>query len=220
MNITEIRVKLVSSNKERLRAFCCVTLDGDFVVRDLKVIEGTNGPFVAMPSRKLADRCPQCGYKNHLRARHCNDCGARLQENRPPRDSEGRVKLHADVAHPINAACRERLQAAVIDAYRGEMEQANQPGYEPHPHSDDGEWDTSEYHDLVAELRRSAAGSEPHPAKSADHPEREGGPAEREDAQHAASGSSAPQPSEPLVSPPEGPAPSSQKEDDFGAGIV
>ncbi len=61
MNITEIRVKLVGGNAERLRAFCSMTLDGDFVIRDLKVIDGTNGPFVAMPSRKLTDRCPKCG---------------------------------------------------------------------------------------------------------------------------------------------------------------
>lgn len=130
MTITEIRVKLVGSNEERLRAFCSVTLEGCFVIRDLKVIDGASGPFVAMPSRKLSDRCPKCGGKNHLRAKFCNECGARLDPNRAPRDGEGRIKLHADVAHPINAAGREQIQREVIEAYERECEAAEQPGYE------------------------------------------------------------------------------------------
>lgn len=131
MDITEVRVKMVSNGAERLRAFCSVTLDGAFVVRDLKVIDGINGPFVAMPSRKLADRCPKCGSKNHLRARFCNECGAKLRENRASRDPQGRVKLHVDVAHPINSECRQQIQAAVIDAYQEEKELARQPDYQP-----------------------------------------------------------------------------------------
>jgi stage V sporulation protein G len=157
MNITEIRVKLISDNQERLRAFCSVTMNGDFVVRDLKVIEGTNGPFLAMPSRKLTDRCPKCGCKNHLRARHCNECGGRLADNRVPRDSAGRAKLHADIAHPINAACREQIQTAVIEAYQEELELAKEPDYEPPALDEDDEPAGSEYEQLVAELRETAS---------------------------------------------------------------
>jgi ketopantoate reductase len=39
---TEVRIKLVEENNERLQAFCSVTFDNAFVVRDLKIIEGTN----------------------------------------------------------------------------------------------------------------------------------------------------------------------------------
>src|SRR5262249_27963427 len=99
------------------------------VVRDLKIIEGTKGSFVAMPSRKLTDRCGHCGCKNHLRARFCNQCGAKLDEDRATRDAEGRVKLHADIAHPINSACREVIQAAVLKASHAEKERSKQPGY-------------------------------------------------------------------------------------------
>ena len=59
MNITEVRVKLTEAKKNRLQAFCSITIDNDFVVRDLKIIEGYKGAFVAMPSRKLADKCPK-----------------------------------------------------------------------------------------------------------------------------------------------------------------
>jgi stage V sporulation protein G len=114
---------------ERLQAFCSVTFDDAFVVRDLKIIEGTKGSFVAMPSRKLTDHCPQCGCKNHLRARFCNQCGGKLDESRATRDADGRVKLHADIAHPINSACREVIQSAVLKAYQEERERAKQPGY-------------------------------------------------------------------------------------------
>jgi stage V sporulation protein G len=127
--ITEVRIKLMEDNNERLQAFCSVTFDDCFVIRDLKIIEGTKGSFVAMPSRKLTDRCPGCGSKNHLRARHCNQCGGRLDEDRATRGADGRAKLHADIAHPINSACREVIQSAVLKSYHEERERAKQPGY-------------------------------------------------------------------------------------------
>jgi len=131
VEITEVRVKLLNGKGERLRAFCSVTIDNAFVIRDLKVIEGTKGTFVAMPSRKLMDRCPKCGGKNHLRARYCNECGARLNENRAVKDETGRAKLHADVAHPINSQCREMMQSRVLKAFEEELEKAKEPGYRP-----------------------------------------------------------------------------------------
>ncbi len=131
MVITEVRIKLMEDchENERLQAFCSVTFDDAYVVRDLKIIEGTKGSFVAMPSRKLTDHCPQCGCKNHLRARYCNQCGGKLDESRAVRDADGRVKLHADIAHPINSACREIIQTAVLKSFHEEKDRARQPGY-------------------------------------------------------------------------------------------
>jgi stage V sporulation protein G len=132
VEITEIRVKLMDekgTGNERLQAFCSITFDNMFVVRDLKIIGGTKGQFVAMPSRKLMDRCPDCGCKNHLRARYCNQCGHFLGEDRAPRDCDGRAKLHADIAHPINSTCREFIQSAIIRAYLEEIDKAKLPGY-------------------------------------------------------------------------------------------
>ena len=53
MEITEIRVFPV--NEEKLKAYVTVTFDGCFVVRDLKVICGTTGLFVAMPAKRRKD---------------------------------------------------------------------------------------------------------------------------------------------------------------------
>ena len=55
MQVTEVRVKLMGRKNDRLKAFCSITLDGDFVVRDVKVIEGTNGYAQPETSRPLPD---------------------------------------------------------------------------------------------------------------------------------------------------------------------
>ncbi|MEX0936442.1 MAG: SpoVG family protein [Pirellulales bacterium] len=129
MEITEVRIKLMEEPGERLQAFCSITFDDCFVIRDLKIIEGSNGPFVAMPSRKLTSHCPQCGCKNHLRAAYCNQCGGRLRDDRAMKDADGRAKLYADIAHPINSACRELIQDRVIQEFRREQQRSTQPGY-------------------------------------------------------------------------------------------
>jgi stage V sporulation protein G len=131
VEITEVRVKLMDEPGERLQAFCSITFDDAFVVRDLKIIEGTTGPFVAMPSRKLTAHCYQCGCKNHLRAAYCNQCGSRLKEQQSVKDEEGRAKLYADIAHPINSTCRELIQERVIAAFEEERTRAKLPGYVP-----------------------------------------------------------------------------------------
>lgn len=53
MDITEVRVFPV--DEEKLKAYVTITIDNCFVVRDLKIIEGTKGLFVAMPSKKRKD---------------------------------------------------------------------------------------------------------------------------------------------------------------------
>jgi len=131
MEITEVRVKLIANKDDRLKAFCSITMDNEFVVRDIKVIEGTNGYFVAMPSRKMSDHCDKCGGKNHLRAKFCNNCGVQLADNRARKDAQGRMKLHADIAHPINAECRKKIQEKVTVAFEEELERSKQPGYKP-----------------------------------------------------------------------------------------
>jgi len=126
LNITDVRVKLMHHRTDRLRAFCSITIDGDFVVHDLRVIEGRKGLFVAMPSRKLSDNCPRCGAKNELRSKFCAECGAKLDENRAPGAAGPRDKYHVDVAHPINTPCREMLQSRVLAAYREEEGRARE----------------------------------------------------------------------------------------------
>lgn len=136
MNITEVRVKLLENQPDKLRGFASITIDDFIVIRDLKIIEGGNGLFIAMPSRKLCDRCTSCGGKNHLRARFCNDCGRRLRTDRGLPDERGRTRLYADISHPIHQKARDFVEARVLEAFRHEVERSKQEGYVAHSFDD------------------------------------------------------------------------------------
>lgn len=128
MRITEVRIKLVASKSDKLRGFATITIDDALVIRDLKIIEGTRGLFVAMPSRKMQDRCPGCAAKNPLRSNFCNDCGKRLRDNRAGQDGRT-VRLYADIAHPIHQEGRDQVQRDVIAAYQAESEASQREGW-------------------------------------------------------------------------------------------
>jgi stage V sporulation protein G len=130
MEVSEVRVRLAERKQDRLRAFCSVTFDNAFVIRDVKVIQGEQGLFVAMPSRKLTDRCPSCRAKNQLRSRYCSDCGAKLTDHRAQLDDRGRPRLYVDIAHPVNAEARMHIEKAVLAAYQEELVRSHEPGYE------------------------------------------------------------------------------------------
>lgn len=54
MRITDVRIRKVN-DEGKMRAVVSVTFDDEFVVHDIKVIEGQNGLFIAMPSRKMGE---------------------------------------------------------------------------------------------------------------------------------------------------------------------
>lgn len=124
MEITEIRVFLKEGQDKKLKAYSTVTFDNAFVVRNIKVIQGADNLFIAMPSRKLKATCPKCSFKNEVGSNYCNKCGSQLPEDSnivydDPSDSKSQ---HRDIAHPITKDFREYLQSRVLDAYRREME--------------------------------------------------------------------------------------------------
>ena len=80
MNITDVRVRKIT-DEGKMKCIVSLTFDNLFVVHDIKVIEGHNGLFIAMPSRKT----PNGEFK--------------------------------DIAHPINAETREKIQKAILEAY-------------------------------------------------------------------------------------------------------
>ena len=59
MTITDVRVRKIAS-EGKMKAIVSVTFDNEFVVHDIKIIEGQNGLFIAMPSRKT----PTGGYRD------------------------------------------------------------------------------------------------------------------------------------------------------------
>ena len=80
MKITDVRVRKIT-DEGKMKCIVSLTFDNLFVVHDIKVIEGHNGLFIAMPSRKT----PNGEFK--------------------------------DIAQPINAETREKVQNAILEAY-------------------------------------------------------------------------------------------------------
>lgn len=85
MNITDVRVRKVAK-EGKMKAVVSITIDDEFVVHDIKVIEGEKGLFIAMPSRKATDG------------------------------------EYRDIAHPINSATRDRIQAIILDKFQEVMD--------------------------------------------------------------------------------------------------
>ena len=170
MVITEVRIKLCEENNERLLAFCSVTFDNAFVVRDLKIIEGTKGMFVAMPSRKLTDRCNRCGGKNHLRARFCNPVARDSTSSAPSATPTAAPNCTRTLPTRSTRAARELIQNAVIKAYDDEKEQSKLPGYvctyDEYDYDDDV---PVSYSGVVSEMGKSVKSHAAHAAPKGTH---------------------------------------------------
>lgn len=129
MNITEVRIKLADRlHYGKLLGFATVTIDNCFCIKDVKIVDGRKGPFVAMPCRKLADKCDWCRTKNHLRQRHCGGCGKPLDPERAEKDHEGRPILYVDICHPTNHECRFNLRDRVLAEWQAEWDRREAEG--------------------------------------------------------------------------------------------
>ena len=122
MEITEVRIFLKEGIDKKLKAYATVTFDNAFVVRNIKVIEGSAGLFIAMPSRKLKYPCEKCGFRNEMRSKFCNQCASPLQVAPRPVNPEevSSQSEHRDIAHPITQSFREYLQKKVLESYEQE----------------------------------------------------------------------------------------------------
>jgi stage V sporulation protein G len=126
MEITEVRISYRESDDKKLKAFATITFDDCFVVKNIKIIEGAKGVFVAMPSRRIKEPCPRCGFKNPARNKFCGQCACLMPPLKPPvEDNEDRGQRqsgHRDIAHPITAECRDKIQKKVLDAYKSKQQ--------------------------------------------------------------------------------------------------
>lgn len=120
MEITEVKVFPKTRGNRKLKAYVTVTFDNAFVVRNVKVIEGNKGLFVAMPARKVQRPCPRCRRSNPISSRFCNFCGVALEGGRY-RAPYNRQQESRDIAHPINQEFRSYLEKKVLEAYEEEI---------------------------------------------------------------------------------------------------
>ncbi len=128
MKITEVRIFPTESRDGKLKAFATVTFDDWFVVRNVKVIQGNNGLFVAMPSRKAMDPCVKCNFKNARGSKYCNQCGAQLPQAETDEDGARNAGNHMDIAHPITQECRVYIQDSILDQYKKEKDRQKTEG--------------------------------------------------------------------------------------------
>jgi len=89
----KIEVKVKKVNLDKIKAFADITIEGSYVVKGLKVMEGSNGLFVSMPSTKL-----KTPYEN----------------------KKGETVLYQDTFFPVTKEARLELIDAVLGAYNGE----------------------------------------------------------------------------------------------------
>jgi len=125
MEITEVRIFPREGLNNKLRAYATITIDNAFVVRNIKIIEGKENLFVAMPSRRMKDPCPKCNHKNEVKSKFCNECGGsipvkNIEVATPNAIHSARQSEHKDIAHPISVQCREYIQQKVLEAYEAE----------------------------------------------------------------------------------------------------
>ena len=126
MEITDVRIFPKEGINNKLRAYATITIDNVFVVRNIKIIEGKSGLFIAMPSRKIKEPCQKCGHKNAIRSKFCNECGSQLPvytqpvSPNPEAEHDTRQAEHKDIAHPITVQAREYIQKKILDAYEAE----------------------------------------------------------------------------------------------------
>lgn len=131
------------SGEKRLKAYATVTFDRCFVVRNIKIIDGRNGLFIAMPSRKPKVACGRCAFKNDLGGRFCSQCGGTLLpgvSDRLTGAGEGEsaeAQGYRDIAHPITAEFRQYLQDTILKVYAAECAKAQAPSGSGVSHPDD-----------------------------------------------------------------------------------
>lgn len=129
MELTEIRIDLptvkYAADDSRSNLLACYSLifDDEFAVHSVKLIQGDNDPFLAMPSERKHDHCPTCNYKNNYLANYCNNCGTELKKNRHltlPVNKKGQIKLYHDLVHPLTTDLRRYLLEECLQAYQRE----------------------------------------------------------------------------------------------------
>ncbi|MCM8822033.1 MAG: SpoVG family protein [Candidatus Omnitrophica bacterium] len=128
MEITETRISPINKPNSRLRAYASVTFDNSFVIREIRVIEGKNGLFIAMPSRKMQKPCPRCNFKNPVTNKYCGQCGAEIKTAEQKNQKTG-AQQHKDIAHPINTQFRDYLQKKIVEQYN-QQKQSDTTGKE------------------------------------------------------------------------------------------
>jgi DNA-binding cell septation regulator SpoVG len=120
MQLTDVHVRVLESGNSKLCGLASITLDGQLVIHDIKILRARDGLILAMPNRPRDSRCHSCGARTPLTACYCAQCGGRQPTSFELPGPEKTKSVYRDVAHPITRACRAMLEEQVFAAYRNE----------------------------------------------------------------------------------------------------
>ncbi|MEI8217015.1 MAG: septation regulator SpoVG [Eubacteriales bacterium] len=109
MKITDVRVRKVN-DEGKMKAVVSVTFDDEFVVHDIKIIEGQNGLFIAMPSRKMGE--------------------GDFRDIAHPLVSETRNKIKDAIFAEYEKVLGEKIDAVAVEATVEAVEEAAEPAEE------------------------------------------------------------------------------------------
>lgn len=132
MELTEIRIDIpnlryaASDTRSALLACYSLVFDEELAIHSVKLVQGKETPFLAMPNERKHDHCPSCHVKNHLLANFCNNCGVKLAKDRHlflfTNGEQRSNRLYNDLTHPITNDLREYLLDECLDAYKKEKQ--------------------------------------------------------------------------------------------------
>lgn len=94
MTITDVRIRKIAA-EGKMKAIVSITFDNEFVVHDIKVIEGQNGLFIAMPSRKTPD--------------------GEFKDIAHPINTDTREKIQSSILKAYEAAVEEEENVVIIE---------------------------------------------------------------------------------------------------------
>jgi len=107
MIITNVDI-ILAQNNERLLAFCTITIDDCFVIKDIRIIKGDERLVVAMPDKQRSEPCEHCKFRIRQRDRHCPRCGKQLTS---------KTIEYVDICFPINSESRSAIDNVILEKY-------------------------------------------------------------------------------------------------------
>jgi stage V sporulation protein G len=117
MKITEVQIVYADDrvrSRDRLHGFATITIDKEFRVKDIKILEKDGYIFISMPAKKMTTHCEGCNGVVTVLDKFCCHCAKALN---PQLENFESKSVFINTAHPINVACRRYIEKEIADKF-------------------------------------------------------------------------------------------------------
>jgi stage V sporulation protein G len=149
MEITDIQINLAYFQKSKIRAFCSVFFDNEFVVHEVKIIEeplsakaslrpdfrdrqtqaglsacsaqAVRRLHISMPNKKITMHCVKCAEKNPINANFCSKCGVKLTWYGIAREKNTHSEIYTDIVQVISGKLTRLIRKKILTAYQDKL---------------------------------------------------------------------------------------------------